>query len=242
MKTSNPAFKKVREAIFAHEDSERMSVQGTVNKSVLLFALLLSTGIFTFYGMVGGLIGTGVMWFGLIGGIIMAIVTISNPNNAYWSAPVYALLEGIALGAITGIYGMQLPHIVLPAITLTLGVLGIMLVLYKTGIIKVTQKFRTGVMAATGAIAITYLVNIILSLFGMNLPFLHDGGMISIGISLVIVGVAALNLVLDFDAIEQGSQAGAPKVMEWFAAFGLMLTLVWLYLEILRLLSYLSSD
>jgi uncharacterized YccA/Bax inhibitor family protein len=157
-------------------------------------------------------------------------------------APIYALLEGCFVGGITAIYGAAFGGgIVFQAVTLTFAVLFMMLFLYKTGIIKVTEKFRSGVMMATGAILLVYIINLVLSFFGMSVPFLHEGGMMGIGISLLIIGVAALNLLLDFDNFEKGEQFGAPKYMEWFCAMGLLITLVWLYIEILRLLAILSG-
>ncbi|MEZ4958696.1 MAG: Bax inhibitor-1/YccA family protein [Saprospiraceae bacterium] len=158
-------------------------------------------------------------------------------------APIYALLEGLCVGSVTAIYAAGFGGgIIFHAVTLTFALLFAMLFIYKTGIIKVTNKFRTGVVMATGAVLLVYLLSFVLGFFGISVPYLHQGGMIGIGISLVIIGVATLNLLLDFDNFEKGEQYGAPAYMEWFSAMGLLITLVWLYFEILRLLSILNRD
>ena len=171
----------------------------------------------------------------------MAIITMFNKKRSAILAPIYAVLEGLFLGAISAYFAASYDGIVMRAVMLTMAVLFTMLFLYKSRIIKVTQKFRAGVIAATVGIAVAYLFSFVLQLFGMNMGFMYGGGIMGIIISLVIVGVAALNLVLDFDFIENGAQSGLPKYFEWYAAFGLMVTLVWLYLEILRLLSRLRD-
>ncbi|MEO7836712.1 MAG: Bax inhibitor-1/YccA family protein [Acidimicrobiales bacterium] len=178
---------------------------------------------------------------GLLGAIGLAIATIFRPQWARFTAPAYALLEGLVVGAISKVYETYFDGIVLQAIGATVAVLAVMLFLHATRIIKVTDRFRTVVVAATGAIFLVYMVDMVLRLFGANVPFIHETGGIGILISVAIVIVAALNLSLDFDFIERGVKAGAPKATEWFAGFGLLLTLVWLYLEMLRLLSKLQS-
>jgi len=182
------------------------------------------------------------MAIGGIGGFITALVTIFKRSWSALTAPVYAVLEGLFLGAISAFFEAQYPGLVMQAVALTIGTLLVMLLAYKTGLIKVTQKFRMGVVAATGAIALVYMMSWILSMFGVQSHIMTSSGGIGIVISLVVVVVAALNLVLDFDFMDKGSQAGLPKYMEWYAAFGLMVTLVWLYLEMLRLLSRLSRN
>jgi len=152
------------------------------------------------------------------------------------------VVEGFFGGAVSLLYASLMDGIIFHAVTLTLGVFFLMLFIYKTGLIKVTNKFRTGVIMATGAVFLVYMVAIVLRLFGINMPFLHDTGPIGIGISLVIIGIASLNLLLDFDFFEKGAQHRAPAYMEWFAAMGLIITLVWLYLEILRLLAIFNSS
>lgn len=239
MKSSNPAFARVREAL--HEGEERMTVQGTINKSLMLFVLLLSTAIVSFFAIMTGAAGFELVLTGAIGGLVMGLYTTFNPASAYWSAPVYALFEGLWLGAVSAYYAAEFGAIILPALTLTLGVLGVMLLLYKTGVIRVTNKLRFGIVAAVGGVVVLLLVNFLFSVL-MGFSFLHMDTPIILGINVVILIVAAFCLVLDFDEIEQASSSGAPKEMEWYSAFGLMLTLVWLYLTILRIMSILSRD
>lgn len=217
--------------------TERMTVQGAINKTLILGAIMLLTSLIGF-SMANPLF----MWGGAIGGFIIVLICAFRPQNSPTLAPVYAGLEGLFVGSISAVYATFFNGIVFQAITLTMAVLFLMLFIYKSGIIKVTNKFRTGVIMATGAILVVYLLNFVLSLFGINLPYLHDGGIIGIGISLVIVGIASLNLLLDFDNFEKGEKHGAPAYMEWFSAMGLLITLVWLYIEILRLISLFSSN
>jgi uncharacterized YccA/Bax inhibitor family protein len=153
------------------------------------------------------------------------------------TAPIYAVLEGLFLGGISAIFEMSYPGIVIQAVALTFGTLFCLLAAYKSRLIKVTENFKLGIVAATGAICLIYLVSIIMGFFGASIPMIHSSGPLGIGFSLFVVTIAALNLVLDFDFIERGSEMGAPKYMEWYGAFGLVVTLVWLYIEILRLLS-----
>lgn len=216
---------------------ETMTVQGAVNKTLLLGAIMLLTAVvgFTYANPI-------FMWGGAIGGLIIVFVAASRPHLSPTLAPIYAALEGLFVGGISAIYASLLDGIILQAVTLTMAVFFVMLFIYKTGIIKVTNKFRSGVIMATGAIVVVYLLSFVLSFFGISIPYLHEGGMIGIGISLVIIGVAALNLLLDFDNFEKGEQYGAPSYMEWFSAMGLLITLVWLYVEILRLIAIFSSS
>jgi uncharacterized YccA/Bax inhibitor family protein len=178
---------------------------------------------------------------GLIGGFIVALVTVFKKQWALLTAPMYALLEGLALGGISAIFEARFPGIVIQAVGLTFGTLFCLLMAYKSGMIKVTENFKLGVVSATGAIALFYVVSFLLSMFGISIPFIHGSGIIGIGFSLFVVAIAALNLVLDFDFIENGAARGVPQYMEWYAAFGLIVTLIWLYIEILRLLSKLRS-
>ncbi len=157
------------------------------------------------------------------------------------TAPIYSVLEGFFVGGISAVFEAQFPGIVMQAVGLTMCTLFGLLAAYKSGLIKVTENFRLGVIAATGRIALIYFLSFILRFVGVGIPFIHDSGLIGIGFSLFVVAVAAMNLVLDFDFIESGAQLGAPKYMEWYAAFGLMVTLIWLYIEILRLLAKLKS-
>lgn len=214
-----------------------MTVDGAVNKSYLLGAILV-TGAFIgfFYPMPLFVYG------GAIGGLILVLIGVFRPATSPYVAPLYAGVEGLFVGAISAIYAAEFSGIVFNAITITMAMFFLMLFLYRSGLVKVTQKFRTGVIMATGAILLVYVINIIIGFFGFHMPYLHQGGAIGIGISLVIVGIAALNLLLDFDNFDKGEQMGLPKYMEWFFAMSLIITLVWLYLEILRLLSKLGSD
>ncbi len=219
---------------------ETMSVEGTVNKTGFLLLLVAVGAAWVWTKYFQTLDPATIMPYmigGLIVGLVAALVTIFLPAWARISAPVYAAAQGLALGGISAFYEQQLHGIVFQAIGLTFGVLAVMLLAYRSGLIKVTDKFRMIVIAATGAIALLYLVSIVLSFFGIAIPFIHQGGTFGIIFSLVVVGIAAMNLALDFDFIQRGVEHGAPKPMEWYAAFGLMVTLIWLYLEILRLLA-----
>lgn len=224
---------------------DTMTVNGTVWASGALIVLVVMAGVFgwssTSGGGASGVQIPGWLPIALFGGLGVAILTMFKPNLARFTAPLYALLEGALLGAISKLYNDQYDGIVVQAVGLTIGVFAVMLFLYATRIIKVTDKLRMGIVAATGAIMLVYLASMVLRLFGAEMPFIHDSGPLGIGISLVIVGVAAFNLLLDFDFVERGVEAGAPRHMEWYAAFGLLVTLVWLYLELLRLLAKLQS-
>jgi uncharacterized YccA/Bax inhibitor family protein len=182
------------------------------------------------------------LWGGAIGGLILVVIMSFKKHLSPPLAPIYALLEGLFVGAVTAMYAAGFGGgIIFQAVLLTISLLFMMLFVYKAGLIKVTQKFRTGIMMATGGIFLVYMINIGLSFFGINMPFLHDGGMIGIGISLFIIGIATLNLLLDFDSFERAAAMRAPKYFEWYCAMGLIVTLVWLYIEVLRLLAILSS-
>jgi len=174
---------------------------------------------------------------GGIGGFIAAIVTVFKKEWSPVTAPVYAALEGLVLGGLSALLETKYPGIVMQSVGLTFATLAAMLIAYRTGLIKATERFKLGVVAATGAIALYYVVGLVLSFFHVAMPFLQGNSTASIVVSGVIVVVAALNLILDFDFIETGVAGGAPKYMEWYGAFGLMVTLIWLYLEILRLLA-----
>lgn len=247
MRSSNPVLKqKTFEGPFAV--GERMTMNGTIAKTALLLLLAVVTGSWTWTrfaeAAAGGDIGRALasvspfLWGGLIVGFVLAMVSSFAPRWSGVTAPLYAIAEGFALGGISAFMELRFPGIVMQAIMLTVGVLAAMLLLYRTGVVKVTDKFRMGVIAATGGIALLYLVDIGLRAFtSIQVPFIHESGLVGIGFSLLVVGLAALNLVLDFDLIERGAAHGAPKYMEWYGAFALMVTLVWLYMEILRLLS-----
>ena len=238
-RTSNPAL---NEKAFRTQAAlgEAMTVQGTVNKTGLLLLCVVITSAWT-WGLAHSETPAAVypwMLGGLVGGLVMALVTIFKKEWSALTAPLYALLEGLVLGGISAIFEKSYPGIAVQAVGLTFGVLFVMLLAYKSGVIRATEKFKIGVIAATGGIALLYLVEMVLSLFfHFQVPMIHQSGPIGIAFSVFVVIIAALNLVLDFDIIETGARIGAPRYMEWFGAFGLMVTLIWLYLEILRLLA-----
>jgi len=211
---------------------EQMTVTGTVNKIGILFLLLLCGATISWFNPSGAFIGIGA-----IGGFIVAMVTVFKREWSPVTAPIYALCEGLFLGAISLAFSQQYQGIIFNAVSLTLGIFGAMFLIYRSGLIEVTHKFRMGVAAATGGIFLVFLAGFILRFFGINLSLVYGTGVWGIGFSLIIVVIAALNLVLDFDLIEKGAAAGAPQYFEWYTAFGLIVTLVWLYIEILRLLS-----
>ena len=218
--------------------SDQMTIEGTVNKTAISLLLLVGTGYFTFDVISPVLlIGAG------IGGFILALVTIFKKEWAPITVPLYAILEGALLGGISYMYNTSYNGIVTNAILLTVGILVSLLIAYRSGYIKATENFKLGIFAATGGIAIVYFVNFIMGFFGSGLGVMsiNNASPLSIGFSIVVVIIASLNLVLDFDFIEEGAEKGAPKYMEWYGAFGLLVTLIWLYLEILRLLAKLNS-
>lgn len=220
-----------------------MSLEGTATKSLVLLLLTVFAASFTWNAVAGGnvaILGPATL-VGGIGGFIVALVTIFKPQLSPYTSPVYAILEGLLLGGISSLYNTRFQGLPTQAVLLTFGVFMALLLVYRLRLVRATEKFRFGVVAATGGIVVVYLLSFVLGFFGVQMNFLHDSSPLSIGISLVIVVVAALNLVLDFDFIERGVEHGAPKYMEWYAAFGLLVTLVWLYLEMLRLLSKLQG-
>lgn len=241
MRSSNPALKTDVFQGLRGESRKTMTINGTVNKTLILFVLLCATAAFTWMQYFSGNDIQPLMWIGLIGGFITALITIFIPKISPYTAPLYALLEGLAIGGISAMYESQFAGITTQAILLTFGTLFSLLLVYKSGLIKVTENFKLGVFAATGAVFFVYIADLILRFFGMEVPFIHETGIVGIIISAVIVVIAALNLVLDFDFIEGGVKEQTPKYMEWYGGFGLMVTLVWLYLEILRLISKVRS-
>jgi uncharacterized YccA/Bax inhibitor family protein len=238
-RTSNPAL---NEKAFRGEAAlgEAMTLQGTVNKTGLLLLCVVITSAWTWGLSHSDLPGAAMPWMlgGMLGGFVVALVTIFKKEWSPVTAPIYALLEGLVLGGISAIFEKNYPGVAIQAIGLTFGTLFVLLLAYKTGMVRATQGFKIGVIAATGGIAIFYLVEMILSsFFHILVPAINGSGPWGIAFSLFVVIIAALNLVLDFDLIETGVRNGAPKYMEWYGAFGLMVTLIWLYLEILRLLA-----
>lgn len=246
MQTGNPVLTGdvfPRNRSFASSDV--MTINGTVVKTLILLLCVIATAAYTWslYIKTGDPTSvTGWLVFGAVAGFIIALVTAFKKTWAPVTAPLYALAQGLFLGGISALFNVQYPGIAVQAIGLTFGTLAVMLFLYESGIIRATEKFKLGVFAATGAIFLIYLVSLILSFFGIQVGFIYESGIVGIGFSLFVVTIAALNLVIDFDVIEQGAATGAPKYMEWYGAFALMVTLIWLYLEILRLLSKMRSN
>ena len=249
MRSGNPAlgqntFLDIGSGRVVGGNDQAMTINGTVNKTGLMLMILLASAVWTWSKYTGpesvGEIMPLVLT-GLVGGLVVALVTIFKKTWSPVTAPLYALFEGLFLGGVSAIMEASFPGIVMQAAALTFGVLGALLVAYRSGLIKATENFKLGVVAATGGIALVYLVNIVMGFFGHSIGFIHDSGWMGIGFSAFVVVIAALNLVLDFDFIETGVEKGAPKHMEWYGAFGLMVTLVWLYIEFLRLLSKLQS-
>ena len=243
MQTSNPAFNDNLLSHFDHAGirSTTMTVAGTAVKTFALLALLVTSAGWSYNESLNGSLSSGVLIGSLLGGAVLGMITIFKPTIAGWTAPVYSVLEGIFLGAVSHQFDARFPGVAIQAVALTSGTLFIMLFLYSTRVIRVTNRLATGIIAGMGAVSLIYLATIVGHLFGWNIPYIHGSGPIGIGFSVVVVGLAAFSLLLDFDYIERGAAGGMPKSMEWYGAFGLIMTLVWLYLEILRLLGKIQS-
>jgi uncharacterized YccA/Bax inhibitor family protein len=241
MRSANPALNSKTFTGLPQVGTEPMTLQGTVNKTVVLLICLFATAAWTWSrATVGEQTGAWIL-VGAIGGFVMALVTVFKKDWAPVTAPIYALLEGLFIGGLSATLELRFPGIAMQAAALTFGTLFCLLLAYSSGMIRVSENFKLGVTAATGGIMLVYLVSMVLGFFGHTVPYIHGSGAIGIGFSLLVVGVAAMNLVLDFDFIESAALRGAPKYMEWYGAFGLMVTLIWLYIEMLRLLSKLRS-
>ena len=246
-KSGNPALseKRFQENVLPYNDGTGMTVTGTVNKFAMMFLLLLGAASFTWKAAAEGkLIGPYMIGAALIGFVVVLIAAF-KPQWSSFLAPVYALLEGVFIGGISAYYNDAFatiaPNIVMQAVGLTFGVVIAMYGLYHFRVITVTQKLRSVIFMATAGIAVFYLLSMVLRMFGIQMPLIHENTSWGILFSVIVVAIASLNLLLDFDMIEKGSAMGAPKYMEWYGALGLMVTIVWLYIEILRLLSKLSS-
>ena len=238
MRSGNPALNKKTFENLTNTSGGVMTLDGAVNKTAISLLLLMCAAYYTYSN--GDL---SLIWPGFIGGFILAMITIFKKEWSPVTVPVYAVLEGLALGGISSVYAHEYTGIVQQAIFLTFGIFATLLFAYKTKVIKPTENFKLGVFAATGGIAIVYLASFIMSMFGSGMSIMNpdNSSLMSIGFSLFVVVIASLNLVMDFDFIEEAAESGAPKYMEWYGAFGLLVTLVWLYLEILRLLAKLSG-
>ncbi len=251
MSSGNPAFSQDMFAGYEQvygapkTRSTVTTVQGTVGKTFLLLAILSFTALWSWNAVAGGTFNMTLLPISALAGFIVAMITIFRPTSAPVTAPIYAALEGVFLGALSQLiemkYHARFPGIALQAVMLTCGTLFMMLFLYQTRLVRVTEKLQTGIIAATGSIALFYLVTMLLRFFGVEMPLVWSSSGLGIGFSLLVIGIAAFNLLLDFDFIEKAAYAGAPKYMEWYGAFGLMVTLVWLYLEIIRLLQKLAD-
>ena len=242
MPSNNPAY-TLNKDLLSHFDqatsrSTAMTVQGTVFKSLFLLTILMA---WSWNTSRAGELGQGLLIGAMIGGFVLALVTIFRPMLAAWTSPFYAALEGVFLGALSQQIDLRYPGIAMQAVAVTVGITFTMLLVYGTGLIKVIGQLAGAITAATGAIALVYLASMAINMFGGHFPYIHDAGPIGIGFSLFVVGLAAFNLMLDFDFIEKGSASGMPRAMEWYGAFGLMVTLVWLYLEVLQLLRKLQD-
>jgi len=242
-RSGNPALNKSSFDSFSRtsrgaEINEVMTIKGTVDKTAIGLFLLIFSGYYSFAPGMTYLIPVGVF-----GGLIVAVITIFKKEWSPITVPIYAILEGLAMGSISYMFNQAYEGIVMQAIGLTLGILASLLLAYRSGMIKATENFKLGVVAATGGIFLVYMASFVMSFFGASISVLDpaNSSLMSIGFSLFIIVIASLNLVLDFDFIEEGAKKGAPKYMEWYGAFGLLVTLIWLYLEILKLLSKLRS-
>ncbi|WP_422927563.1 Bax inhibitor-1/YccA family protein [Singulisphaera sp. PoT] len=248
MANSNPAFNN---AVFSNQDyayggqrTAVMTIQGTIGKTFALLGILSATAIWSWNAAGNGSLQGIVLPASLIAGMVLAMITIFKPAAAPWTAPLYAAFEGVFLGVLSYYIETRkgVPSgIAIQAVSMTCGTLFVMLFAYASGLIRVTDRLRSGITVATGAIALVYMVSFVASLFGAQIPFIRDASPIGIAFSVFVVGLAAFNLLLDFDFVERGAQSQLPRYMEWYGAFGLILTLVWLYLEILRLLSKLQD-
>ncbi|MFQ6612256.1 MAG: Bax inhibitor-1/YccA family protein [Fidelibacterota bacterium] len=241
LRSGNPALRANTFETLNPTLGATMTILGTVHKTALSLVLLMTTALFTWNLAPGDPWANTLLIVGLIGGLVTAIITIFKKTAAPYTVPLYALLEGLALGGISRIFESSYPGIVNQAFMLTFGTLGGLLFAYRSGLIKPTENFKLGIFAATGGIGIIYLLSFVLGIFNVQVPLVNSNSLMGILFSLVVVVVAALNLVLDFDFIEEGAERGAPKYMEWYGAFGLLVTLIWLYLELLRLLAKLQS-
>ena len=235
-RSSNPVLSRVPEPAI---DAPAVTYAGVSGKTGLLLILTIATALATMsrFGPETYSLMQGLMWGGMIGGLVIALVTVFKPGLAPFTAPLYAIAEGLFIGALSAFFELSNPGIAINAGLLTMGLFTTILVAYGTGIVRVTQRFRTFIIAAIGGIMLAYVMNIVLNFFGTELPFLHGGGPVGLGIQVFIVVIAVLSLALDFDNVQRMVDGGADKRYEWYLAFGLLVSLVWLYIEVLRLLA-----
>ncbi|MBI1346662.1 hypothetical protein GC163_10280 [bacterium] len=252
LRSGNPVFRQdMLEQSYdnSYASPGTMTIRGTATKTLILLGLCTGTACFTWSMVWSAVAGEAPistvmpwLWGGAIGGLILGFVTSFMPRWASVTAPLYAIAEGLFLGGLSALLEVRYPGIALQGVSATFGTLCTLMLAYQSGVIRATDKFKAGVVAATGGICLIYMVGWVLSFFGMSIPYINEPNWFGIGFSVVVVIIAALNLILDFDYIESASAAGAPKSMEWYGAFGLMVTLVWLYIEILRLLAKINSS
>jgi uncharacterized YccA/Bax inhibitor family protein len=237
--TSNPVLARADFRPTSPAGTGTMTLSGTISKTLILLGILTVTATFAWLQTGAGIfepdkLGT-LFLVGVLGGFGVAVYTVFRPEHAQVTAPIYAALEGLLLGALSAILNLRYRGLPVQAVVLTVATLGVMLLAYRFGLVRATERFKTIVVSCTFAVAAFYVIALVMAMFGLYIPFLHEGGPIGIGFSLFVTGLAAFNLIIDFDRIEQGV-GRAPPYMEWYAAFGLVVTLVWLYLEMLRLL------
>jgi uncharacterized YccA/Bax inhibitor family protein len=237
MRSGNPVLSEETFRLPRVVGGDAMTIGGTVNKSFLSIGILIVAASYTWNLGIGDPQVRTLTMVGVLGGFVLALATTFRQTWAPYTTPAYAALEGLALGGISVGFEARYPGLVSQAVFLTFGTLAALLVAYRSGLIRPTENLKLGIVAATGGVMLVYLVSAVMSFFGASIPLIHGSGTLGIAFSIVVVCIAALNLVLDFDFIEQGAERGAPKYMEWYAAFGLLVTLVWLYLEMLRLLA-----
>ncbi len=242
--SGNPTLsQKIFDRSITQQDAGTMTVRGTINKFGFLLFMVLAGATYTWYLYYNNQPQTMMilLWVGIIGGLISVLAISFKPTLAPYLSPAYGILEGFFLGAISAIineaFKAKYPGLVMQAVGLTFGVAIAMFLLYNFRVIKATQRFKSIIFTATAGIFVFYLITLVLGFFHVNIPFMYDSSALGIGLSIFIVAIAALNLIIDFDMIEQGADNGAPKFMEWYGAFGLLVTMVWLYIEILKLLS-----
>ncbi|MCB9196076.1 MAG: Bax inhibitor-1/YccA family protein [Flavobacteriales bacterium] len=241
-KSSNPVLgDRILDKDYVTVREETMTVDGAINKTLIFLAILMAAASIGYSLVLSGQFPLSLMYGGIFVAIGLAFFAYYKPKYVMYIGSAYCAIEGIVVGGLSAFYSILYPGIIVQALVLTSAVLAAMLFLYKAKIITVTQKFRSIIIMATAGIAIFYFIALIMGMFGISIPLLHSNGPIGIGFSLVVTALAALNLLLDFDFIEKGTEKGLPKYMEWYGAFGLIVTLIWLYLEILRLLSKLRD-
>lgn len=246
--SDNPTLsQKIFSRSLGEQSAGTMTVRGSINKFGFLLFMVLAGAAYTWYLYYNNQPRTmqTLMWVGIIGGLIAVLAISFKPTLAPYLAPAYGILEGLFLGAISAIlndaFAERYPGLVIQAVGLTFGVAFAMFLLYNFRVIKATERFKSVIFAATAGIAVFYLITLVLRMFNVSIPFMYDSSLLGIGISLFIVAIAALNLIIDFDMIERGADMGAPKFMEWYGAFGLLVTMIWLYIEILKLLSRIAG-